>query len=161
MALDVLKERGIPLDRQSFNWRDLVHVPFSKRDDDAFTRGRVILMNGIELEGVRFLHSFARMNRDLRRVLAQVRRVDHHQATVVDWLNPTDQSPLEATIGYEQVATDVTVGRPTSVEHRAPEDDVRAPYDRRSPRAGARGDREPDARGAGRRGRGPASGISV
>ncbi|WP_437574917.1 hypothetical protein [Sorangium sp. So ce887] len=185
MALDILKERGIPLDRQSFNWRDLVQVPFSKLDDDAFTRVRVILMNGIELESVRFLHSFARMNRDLRRVLAQVRRVDHHQTTVVNWLNPPDQSPLETTIGYEQVAieitahaalsepdpylaqvyrfgmledydhlyrysalldrlegkdannilqsyTDVTVGRPTAVEHRAPEDDVRAPYDRRT-----------------------------
>ena len=35
MALDILKERGIPLDRQSFNWRDLVQVPFSKLDDAA------------------------------------------------------------------------------------------------------------------------------
>ncbi|XXU72803.1 hypothetical protein WMF41_39960 [Sorangium sp. So ce1151] len=121
MALDILRERGIPLDRQSFNWRDLVQVPFSKLDDDAFTRVRVILMNGIELESVLFLHSFARMNRDLRRVLAQVRRVDHHQTTVVNWLNPPDQSPLETTIGYEQVA--VFEGGPTRADLEAIRDD--------------------------------------
>ncbi len=68
MALDILKERGVPLDRQQFNWHDLVCTPLSKLDDDAFTRVRVILMNGIELEAVRFQHSFARMNRDLRRI---------------------------------------------------------------------------------------------
>jgi hypothetical protein len=185
MALDILKERGVPLDRQSFNWREIVGYPISKLDDDAFTRVRIILMNGIEMESVRFQHAFARMNRDLRRVLAEVRRVEHHQQTAVNWLLPADQSTLETTIGYEQVAievtasvalsepdpylaqiyrfglledydhlyrysalldrlegkdsqnilqyyTDVTPGRPTSVEHRAPVDDVREPYDRRA-----------------------------
>ncbi|MFS8070581.1 MAG: hypothetical protein ACMG6S_29805, partial [Byssovorax sp.] len=183
MALDIMKERGIPLDRQQFNWRDLVRTPLSKLDDDAFTRVRVILMNGIELEAVRFQHSFARMNGDLRRILAQIRRVEHHQATLVNWLLPPDQTPLETTLGYEQVAievtasvalhepnpylaqvyrfgmledfdhlyrysslidrlegkdpntitqsyTDITPGRPTRDEHRAPEDDLREHYDR-------------------------------
>ena len=185
MALDILRERGVPLERQSFNWREIVGHPFSKLDDDAFTRVRVILMNGIEMESVRFSHSFARMNRDLRRVLAEVRRVEHHQQTSVNWLLPPDQSTLETTIAYEQVAievtaavalrepdpylaqlyrfglledydhlyrytalldrlegkdsqnilqyyTDVTPGRPTLVEHRAPRDDVRNSYDRRT-----------------------------
>jgi hypothetical protein len=40
MALDILKERGVPLDRQRFNWRDMVRTPISKLDDDAFTRIR-------------------------------------------------------------------------------------------------------------------------
>jgi rubrerythrin len=108
MALDILKERGVPLARQSFTWRELGGSPISKLDSDAFTRIRVILMNGIEMESLRFQHSFARMNRDLRRVLAEVRRVEAHQQIMVNWLLPADQSPLETTIGYEQVAIEVT-----------------------------------------------------
>jgi len=104
---------------------------------------------------------------------------------MVNWLNPADQSVLETTIGFEQVAievtaaialaepdpylaqvyrfglledfdhmyrysalmdrvegkdannllqsyTDILPGRPTVVEHRAPEDDLRTPYDKRT-----------------------------
>jgi len=108
LSLDLLKEKGVPIDRQVFTWRELVRAPYSKMNDDAFSRVRVILMNGIELEALRFSHSFARMNRDLRLKLAQVRRIEQHQATLVNWLNPADQSPLETTIGYEQVAIEVT-----------------------------------------------------
>jgi rubrerythrin len=123
------------------------------------------------------------MNKDLQLALARVRRVEQHQQTMVNWLLPADQSPLETTIGFEQVAIEVTAsvaqhepdeylaqtyrfgmledfdhlyrysalldrlegkdannltqsysdirpGRPTAVEHRAPEDDLRNPYDR-------------------------------
>jgi hypothetical protein len=38
MALDLLTEKGTPLERQQFTWRDLVKPPISKLDDDAFTR---------------------------------------------------------------------------------------------------------------------------
>lgn len=185
MALDLLNEKGVSLDRQIFTWRDLVRAPYSKLDDDAFTRVRVILMNGIESEALRFSHACARMNRALQVPLAKVRRVEQHQQTLVNWLNPPDQSPLETTIGFEQVAievtahvamhepdpylaqvyrfgmledfdhlyrytalmdrlegkdannilqsyTDIRPGRATSVEHRAPEDDLRRPYDRKT-----------------------------
>src|SRR5436190_12771592 len=88
MALDVLKEKGVPLDRQVFTWRELAGKPFSKLDDDAFTRVRVILMNGVEAEAVRFSHACARKNRALQPSLARVRRIDHHQGTMVNWLNP-------------------------------------------------------------------------
>jgi len=185
MSLELFKEKGVPLDQQRFTWRDLVREPISKLDNDAFSRVRIILMNGIEAESNRFLHALARMNGPLRTEAARVRRVDQHQQTLVNWLNPPDQSPLETTIGFEQVAievtasiaqsepdpylaqvyryglledfdhmyryaalmdrmegkdansllqcyTDILPGRPTSVEHRAPEDDLRRPYDRRS-----------------------------
>jgi hypothetical protein len=181
MTLDILKEKGTPLDRQLFTWRELAGKPFSKLDDDAFTRVRVILMNGIESEAVRFSHACARMNRALQGPLARVRRIDHHQQTLVNWLNPPDQSPLETTIAYEQTAievtaslaqnepdaylaqvyrfglledfdhlyryaalmdrlegkdannilqcyTDIRPGRPTVIEHRDPDDDLREPY---------------------------------
>lgn len=183
MALDLRNEKGTALERQKFTWRDLVQMPFSKLDDDAFTRVRVILMNGIESGALRFQHACAWKNKDLRLPLARVRRTEQHQQTVVNWLLPPDQSALETTIGYEQVAievtagvalqepdpymaqvyrfgmledfdhlyrysalmdrvegrdantilqsyTDIRPGRPTSVEHRAPEDEIRRPYDR-------------------------------
>jgi rubrerythrin len=183
MALDLKNERGVDLDRQRFTWREMVSPPLSKLDDDAFTRVRVILMNGLEAEALRFGHAAARMNRDLQLPLARVRRVEQHQATMVNWLLPADHSPLETTIAYEQVAIEVTAhvaqhepdaylaqvyrfgmledfdhlyrysalldrlegkdannitqsysdirpGRPTVIEHRAPEDDLRQPYDR-------------------------------
>ena len=72
-------------------------------------RVRVILMNGLESEALRFSHVYARsVSTDLRLALARVRRVEHHQQTLVNWLNPADQSPLETTIGFEQVAIEVT-----------------------------------------------------
>jgi hypothetical protein len=108
MALDILKEKGTAVDRQRFTWRELAGPTYSKLNDDAFTRVRVINMNGIESEAVRFSHSCARMNRALRPILAQVRRIEQHQQTLVNWLNPADQSPLDTTIGFEQQAIEVT-----------------------------------------------------
>ncbi len=183
MAFNLYDSKGCALDRQRFTWRDLVQKPISKLDDDAFTRVRVILLNGSETEAIRFQHMAARMNADLRLPLAQVRRAEQHQATTVNWLLGADHSPLETTIAYEQVAievtaavaqrepdaylaqvyrfglledfdhlyrysalldrlegkdannilqsyTDILPGRPTMLEHRAPQDDLRTPYDR-------------------------------
>jgi hypothetical protein len=108
MALNLLKDQGVPLAKQHFTWKELVQPPFSKLNDDAFTRVRVILMNSIESEALRFSHACTRMNRDLQLLLAQVRRVEQHQQTLVNWLNPADQSLLETTIGFEQVAIEIT-----------------------------------------------------
>lgn len=109
MSLDIFKEKGTPLDKQVFTWRDLVRTPTSKLDDDAFTRVRIILMNGIESNAIRTSHGMARMlNGNFRLPLAKVRRVEQHQQTMVNWLLPADLSPLETTIGFEQVAIEVT-----------------------------------------------------
>ena len=183
MALDIHKNRGTPVANQRFTWRELVQKPISKLDDDSFTRVRIIYMNGIENEVLRFQHAAARFNADLRLPLAEIRRVEHHQATMINWLLGADHSLLETTIAYEQVAievtaamaqlepdeyvaanmrfglledfdhmhrysalldrlegkdannilqcyTDIMPGRPTVVEHRAPEHDLRRPFDR-------------------------------
>lgn len=108
MAVNLLTDKGTPVDQQKFTWKDLVQKPISKMNVDAFTRVRIILMNGIESESVRFSHACARMNKDLQASLAKVRRKEQHQQTLVNWLLPADQSPLETTIGYEQVAIEVT-----------------------------------------------------
>ena len=108
MALDIFSEKGTPLQQQKFTWRDMVGKPISKLDDDAFTRVRVILMNGIEQESQRFQHFAARQSRELRVPLADVRRVEQHQATMVNWMLGPDHSPLEITLGYEQTAIEIT-----------------------------------------------------
>ncbi len=108
MSLDIQSERGVPLDDQRFTWRDLVRMPYSKLDVDAFTRVRVSYLNGLESEAVRFQHAAARMAPELREALAKVRRIEQLQQTQVNWLNPADQTPLETTLGYEQVAVEVT-----------------------------------------------------
>jgi hypothetical protein len=183
MGFNLFSAKGCALEQQRFTWRDMVTKPISKLDDDAFTRVRIILMNGIENEAIRFQHMASRISRDLRPSLARIRRTEQHQATTINWLLGSDHSPIETTIAYEQVAievtaavaqrepdeyfaqayrfglledfdhlyrysalldrlegkdannilqsyTDILPGRPTIVEHRSPEDDLREPYDR-------------------------------
>ncbi|MGZ8219713.1 MAG: hypothetical protein ACXW2B_20220, partial [Methylomagnum sp.] len=108
MAINLFDGKGIPLDKQRFTWKDMVQKPISKLDDEAFTRIRIILMNGLETEALRFGHMCARMNKDLQLPLAKVRRVEQHQQTTINWLISSDHSPLETTIAYEQVAVEVT-----------------------------------------------------
>ena len=108
MAFSLFDGKGTSIDKQVFTWRDLVQKPISKLDDDAFTRVRIILINGLEHEALRFGHMAARFNAELRLPLAQVRRTEHHQATMVNWLIGADHSPLETTIAYEQTAIEVT-----------------------------------------------------
>jgi hypothetical protein len=108
MAINLLTDKGTPLARQRFTWKELAGKPISKLDDDAFTRVRVILMNGIELDALRFQQVLLRMHGKAREALAQLTRIEHHQATAVNWLLSADHSPLETTIAYEQVAIEVT-----------------------------------------------------
>ena len=108
MAINLLTERGQALDRQQFSWKDLVRNPISKLDDDAFTRVRTILMNGVELDSLRIKQVMIRSNGTLRAPIAQLMRAEQHQATLVNWLIGADHSPVETTIGYEQTAIEVT-----------------------------------------------------
>lgn len=109
MALDLLKDRGYPIEKQLTSWKNLVQEPVSKLDDDAFTKVRLILMNGQELEAIQFSRCFARIaDTEMRQKLARIRRVEQQQATTINWLLPADLSPIETTIAYEQVAIEVT-----------------------------------------------------
>src|SRR4051794_3605981 len=92
LSLDLLKETGVPLDQQRFTWKELAGPGLSKLNDDAFSRVRIILLNGVEAQAVRFSHSYARMDEAARVILAKTRRIDHHQQTLVNWLLPADQS---------------------------------------------------------------------
>ncbi|HWU90030.1 MAG TPA: hypothetical protein VN253_22360 [Kofleriaceae bacterium] len=108
MSLNLLKARGASLERQRFTWRELAPPTISKIDCDAWTRVRIILMNGLESEANRFSHAVARLYGGLQQHLAVVRRIEQHQQTLINWLLPADQSPMETTIGYEQMEIEVT-----------------------------------------------------
>lgn len=108
--MNPLEQSGIAVEDQFRNWSELNVEPFDKREVHPYTRTRVILMNGIEVESIMFSHQFSRHtdNPEIKQALAMSRRSEAHQQKVVNGLNPGDQTPLETTIGYEQVAVDLT-----------------------------------------------------
>ncbi len=105
-----LDHKGLPLDQQIRNWRELDVEPIDPEAVDPYTRCRIITMNGIEVEANLFSHQFARNCADdeVRRKLAFTRYVENQQQRVVNWLLPGQASVLETTLGYEQVAVDLT-----------------------------------------------------
>lgn len=110
MTFNPLAERGIPLDKQLRNWSELNVQPYRKEEVHPFSRCRGIVMNGIEVEAVMFSHMMARNTLDpqIKKQLAMVRRVEAQQQKAMNWLIPGDESTLEVTLGYEQVAVDLT-----------------------------------------------------
>ena len=60
MTFDPLAEKGIAVEEQFRNWSELNVEPYDKLAVDPYTRTRVILMNGIEVESIMFSHQFAR-----------------------------------------------------------------------------------------------------
>ncbi len=110
MSFNPLKEKGLPLEKQLRNWHLIARKPFNKNDVDCYSRTRQILMNGIEVEAWNFKHAFARFCPDIDdcKLVAQTRRIEDQQQTTINWLTPSDQSVLETTLGYEQVAVDLT-----------------------------------------------------
>ncbi|MGC2855264.1 hypothetical protein ACM64Y_07285 [Novispirillum sp. DQ9] len=110
MTFNPLAEKGIPLDRQLRTWSELNVEPYDTRSVDAYTRCRAIVMNGAEMEAMWFGHQFARhtTDPDVKRQLAEVRRIETQQQKVCNWLIPGAEDSLEVTIGYEQVAVDLT-----------------------------------------------------
>lgn len=110
MSFNPFKERGIAADKQLRNWQELNVKPYDKNEAHPYTKARIILMNGVEVEGAIFSHQFARNCNDpeLKKQLALTRRVEQQQQKTINWLSPGDESPLETTIGYEQVAVDLT-----------------------------------------------------
>ena len=92
------------------SWTSLAPKSYDKNAVSPYTKTRVILMNGTEFESNWFLHQFHRhcLNNDVRRVLAYVRRQEQQQQKRIAALKPIDETILETTIGYEQLAVDLT-----------------------------------------------------
>lgn len=92
------------------NWKELYPKVYDKREVDPYTKTRIILMNGTEFEANWFSHQFARHvdDNDLRRDLALARYQEKQQQLKIGLLKPANETVLEHTIGYEQLAVDLT-----------------------------------------------------
>ena len=92
------------------NWKQLYPKAYNKYEVDPYTKTRIILMNGTEFEANWFSHQLARHtdNNDLRRELSITRAIEKQQQMKISLLKPCNESPLEHTIGYEQLAVDLT-----------------------------------------------------
>jgi hypothetical protein len=110
MAFNPLQEKGIPLGKQLRNWRELNVEPYKKDQVHPYSRTRGILMNGVEVEAAMFSHQMARntLDPELKKQLAMMRRIEQQQQKAINWMIPGDESTIEVTLGYEQVAVDLT-----------------------------------------------------
>ena len=83
---------------------------YNKKTTNPYTKTRVILLNGTEYESVWFLHQFARNcnNDEIKRAIAIVRAQEQQQQKRIACLKPLNESILETTIAYEQLAIDLT-----------------------------------------------------
>ena len=92
------------------DWKALSPKPYDKHRASPYTKVRQILMNGTEFESNWFLHQFARHtgDNDLRRAIAIVRQQEQQQQKRLAALKPVDETILETTISYEQLAIDLT-----------------------------------------------------
>lgn len=110
MRMNPFAEKPINLFDSFENWSCIYPKPYNKYEVDPYTKTRIILMNGTEFEANWFSHQFTRhcCNNDLRRELALVRRIEKQQQMKIAALKPCNESMLEHTIGYEQLAVDLT-----------------------------------------------------
>lgn len=83
---------------------------YNKKTTNPYTKTRIILMNGTEYEAVWFMHQFARHtdNAEIKRALSIVRSQEQQQQKRIACLKPINESILETTIAYEQLAIDLT-----------------------------------------------------
>lgn len=107
--MNPFEQKARPVD-SFMDWQTLYPAPYDKNEADPYTKCRIILMNGTEYEATWFSHQFHRHcdNNDLRRELAVLRRTEQQQQKRLSCLKPVDETVLETTIGYEQLAVDLT-----------------------------------------------------
>ncbi len=110
MKFNPFLEKPKKLESCIMSWKTMAQKPYNKNEVDPFTRVRCILMNGTEYESVWFGHAFHRhsSDNDLRRTIALVRKNEQQQQKLIAGLKPVDENLLETTIGYEQLAVDLT-----------------------------------------------------
>lgn len=110
MSFNPFNEKPLKTCNEFYNWKEIATKPYNKFDVDPYTRVRVILANGNEFEATWFSHQFHRHcdNNELRRELATLRRKEQQQQKRIAALKPIGEGILEHTIGYEQLAVDLT-----------------------------------------------------
>ena len=108
--MNPFNEKPISLIDAFENWKQLYPKSYNKYEVNPYTKTRIILMNGTEFESNWFSHQFSRhfADTELRRELALTRALEKQQQLKVSLLKPCNESQLEHTISYEQLAVDLT-----------------------------------------------------
>ena len=108
--MNPFQEKSKPIEKIYKNWKNINVKPYDKETVDPYTRVRIILMNGTEFEAIWNTVRFTRhcTNNDVRRAMAMIRRGEQQQQKRIANLKPRNESALEHTIGYEQLAVDLT-----------------------------------------------------
>ncbi|WP_167958454.1 hypothetical protein [Anaerosporobacter faecicola] len=108
--MNPFEEKGVKIADTFKDWSRIQPKPYCKQEVDPYTKTRIILMNGTEFEQVWFGHQFSRScpSQDLRKELALIRRSEQQQQKVIGALKPPDETILEHTVSYEQLAVDLT-----------------------------------------------------
>ena len=108
--MNPFNEKCKTLDKNFIPLKKMYPKSYNKETTSPYTKTRVILMNGTEFESSWFMHQFAR-HCDIPEILcalATVRRQEQQQQKRISCLKPLNESILETTIGYEQLAVDLT-----------------------------------------------------
>ena len=108
--MNPFNEKSKTLDKNFIPMKKMYPKSYNKERTSPYTKTRVILMNGTEFESAWFMHQFARHcdEPEILAALATVRRQEQQQQKRISCLKPLNESILETTIGYEQLAVDLT-----------------------------------------------------
>lgn len=108
--MNPIKERAKNLENCFLPLKKMYPRSYNKNKTSPYTKTRVILMNGTEFESQWFMHNFARHCDvpEILSALAIVRRQEQQQQKRISCLKPINESILETTIAYEQLAIDLT-----------------------------------------------------
>ena len=110
MSFNPFNEKPEKIDSLFLDWATVYPKSYDKNEVDPYTKVRCILMNGTEFEATWYSHQFHRHcpDNNVRRELAAVRAQEQQQQKRIACLKPINESVLETTIGYEQLAVDLT-----------------------------------------------------
>ncbi len=108
--MNPIKEKSKSLENSFLPLKKMYPKSYNKAKTSPYTKTRVILMNGTEFESQWFMHQFARhcSEPEILSALAVVRRQEQQQQKRISCLKPLNESILETTIAYEQLAVDLT-----------------------------------------------------
>ncbi|MEG2014169.1 MAG: hypothetical protein RR086_00405 [Clostridia bacterium] len=108
--MNPFKENALNVEQTFMSFGEMSPKAYNKMEVDPYTKARVILANGAEYEAVWFSHQFSRhcADNDIRRDLSLIRRSEQQQQKRISALSPINESLLETTISYEQLAVDLT-----------------------------------------------------
>ena len=110
MNFNPFLEKPKNIEKTIMSFKMLAPKSYNKNEVDPYTRVRCILMNGTEYEAVWSKHHLNRHcgNNDIRRAVGLIRNCEQQQQKLISALKPIDENLLETTIGYEQLAVDLT-----------------------------------------------------